>query len=148
MLRWWDHYHSGIAMVPQTPSHYRFTSHYDLNTTGSVTEHNGMRGRGQNSSVDSVLRLLSCVMQHGRFSWVDFSLVVLNMDSDSIPYSNSFGWKYKTRSSLHMYAFHHMDSKRSWYSCPRRVNGSNKNTPTTHHPWRQTVTTPTFGLNI
>ena len=31
--------------------------------------------------------------------------------------------------------------KRSWRSCPRRVNAGNKNTPSTHHPWRRNVTT-------
>ena len=27
--------------------------------------------------------------------------------------------------------------KRSWHSCPRRVNAGNKNTPSTHHPQRR-----------
>ena len=31
--------------------------------------------------------------------------------------------------------------KRSWRSCPRQVNAGNKNTPSTHHPRRQNVTT-------
>ena len=31
--------------------------------------------------------------------------------------------------------------KRSWRSCPRRVNAGNKNTPSTHHPRRRNVTT-------
>ena len=33
--------------------------------------------------------------------------------------------------------------KRSWRSCPRRVNAGNKNTPSTHHPRRWNVTTLT-----
>ena len=36
--------------------------------------------------------------------------------------------------------------KRSWRSCPRRVNAGNKNTPSTHHPWRRNVTTLMVGL--
>ena len=36
--------------------------------------------------------------------------------------------------------------KRSWCSCPRRVNAGNKNTPSTHHPWRRNVTTLMVGL--
>ena len=36
--------------------------------------------------------------------------------------------------------------KRSWRSCPRRVNAGNKNTPSMHHPWRQNVTTLMVGL--
>ena len=40
----------------------------------------------------------------------DFSLGV-NMDSNSIPPKNSFGWEYKSRSSLCTHAFHRMDSK-------------------------------------
>ena len=36
--------------------------------------------------------------------------------------------------------------KRSWRSCPRRVNASNKNTPSTHHPRRRNVTTLMVGL--
>ena len=36
--------------------------------------------------------------------------------------------------------------KRSWHSCPRRVNAGNKNTPSTHHPRRRNVTTLIFGL--
>ena len=36
--------------------------------------------------------------------------------------------------------------KRSWRSCPRRVNASNKNTPSMHHPRRRNVTTLTVGL--
>ena len=36
--------------------------------------------------------------------------------------------------------------KRSWRSCPRRVNAGNKNTPSTHHPRRQNVTTLMVGL--
>ena len=44
---------------------------------------------------------------------------------------NSFGWEYKPRSSLCTHAFHHMDSiKRSWRSCPRRVNAGSKKTHT------------------
>ena len=31
-------------------------------------------------------------------------------------------------------------------SCPRRVNAGNKNTPSTHHPRRQNVTTLMVGL--
>ena len=30
--------------------------------------------------------------------------------------------------------------KRSWHSCPRRVNAGNKSTPSMHHPWRRNVT--------
>ena len=36
--------------------------------------------------------------------------------------------------------------KRSWRSCPRRVNAGNKNTPSTHHPRRWNVTTSLVGL--
>ena len=36
--------------------------------------------------------------------------------------------------------------KRSWRSCPRRVNTGNKNTPSTHHPWRRNVTTLMVGF--
>ena len=36
--------------------------------------------------------------------------------------------------------------KRSWRSCPRRVNAGNKNTPSTHHPRRLNVTTLMVGL--
>ena len=36
--------------------------------------------------------------------------------------------------------------KRSWRSCPRRVNASNKNTPSMHHPRRRNVTTLMVGL--
>ena len=36
--------------------------------------------------------------------------------------------------------------KRSWRSSPRRVNGGNKNTPSTHHPRRRNVTTLMAGL--
>ena len=36
--------------------------------------------------------------------------------------------------------------KRSWRSCPRRVNAGNKNTPSTHHPRRWNVTTLMAGL--
>ena len=36
--------------------------------------------------------------------------------------------------------------KRSWRSRPRRVNASNKNTPSMHHPQRQNVTTSMVGL--
>ena len=36
--------------------------------------------------------------------------------------------------------------KRSWRSCPRRVNAGNKNTPSTHHPRRRNVTTLMVGL--
>ena len=36
--------------------------------------------------------------------------------------------------------------KRSWRSCPRRVNASNKNTPSTHHPRNRNVTTLMVGL--
>ena len=36
--------------------------------------------------------------------------------------------------------------KRSWRSCPRRVNAGNKNTPSTHHPRRPNVTTLMVGL--
>ena len=36
--------------------------------------------------------------------------------------------------------------KRSWCSCPRRVNAGNKNTPSTHHPRRRNVTTLMVGL--
>ena len=35
--------------------------------------------------------------------------------------------------------------KRSWHSCPRRVNAGKKNTPSMHHPRRRNVITP--GLN-
>ena len=36
--------------------------------------------------------------------------------------------------------------KRSWRSCPRRVNAGNKITPSTHHPRRRNVTTLMVGL--
>ena len=36
--------------------------------------------------------------------------------------------------------------KRSWRSCPRRVNAGNINTPSTHHPRRWNVTTLMVGL--
>ena len=36
--------------------------------------------------------------------------------------------------------------KRSWRSCPRRVNAGNKNTPSTHHPRIRDVTTLMVGL--
>ena len=36
--------------------------------------------------------------------------------------------------------------KRSWRSCPRRVNAGNKNTLSTHHPRRRNVTTLMVGL--
>ena len=36
--------------------------------------------------------------------------------------------------------------KRSWRSCPRRVNAGNKNTRSTHHPRRRNVTTLMVGL--
>ena len=36
--------------------------------------------------------------------------------------------------------------KRSWRSCPRRVNAGKKNTPSTHHPRRRNVTTLMVGL--
>ena len=36
--------------------------------------------------------------------------------------------------------------KRSWRSCPRRVNAGNKNTPSTHHPRRRNVTTLMVGF--
>ena len=36
--------------------------------------------------------------------------------------------------------------KRSWRSCPRRVNAGNKNTPSMHHPRRRNVTTLVVGL--
>ena len=36
--------------------------------------------------------------------------------------------------------------KRSWHSCPRQVNASNKNTPSMHHPQRRNVTTSMVGL--
>ena len=38
--------------------------------------------------------------------------------------------------------------KRSWRSCPRRVNASNVNTPSMHHPQRRNVTTSVIGLKI
>ena len=36
--------------------------------------------------------------------------------------------------------------KRSWYSCPRWVNASNKDTPSMHHPRRLNVATSMVGL--
>ena len=69
----------------------------------------------------------------------DFSLGV-NMGSNSIPPKNSFGWEYKPRSSLCTRISSH-GLKRSWRSCPRRVNAGNKNTPSTHHSRRRNVTT-------
>ena len=36
--------------------------------------------------------------------------------------------------------------KRSWRSCPRRMNAGNKNTPSTHHAQRRNVTTLMVGL--
>ena len=36
--------------------------------------------------------------------------------------------------------------KRSWNSCPRRVNAGNKNTPSMHHPRRRNVTTLMVGV--
>ena len=36
--------------------------------------------------------------------------------------------------------------KRSWRSCPRRVNAGNKSTPSMHHPRRRNVTTLMVGL--
>ena len=36
--------------------------------------------------------------------------------------------------------------KRSWYSCPRRLNAGNKNTPNMHDPRRQNVTTSMVGF--
>ena len=36
--------------------------------------------------------------------------------------------------------------KRSWHSCPRRVDASNKNIPSMHHPQGQNVTTSMVGL--
>ena len=37
-------------------------------------------------------------------------------------------------------------TKRSWHSCPRRMNAGNKNTTSTHHPRRQNVNTIMVGL--
>ena len=36
--------------------------------------------------------------------------------------------------------------KRSWHSCPRWMNASNKNTPSMHHPRRRNVTTSMVGF--
>ena len=36
--------------------------------------------------------------------------------------------------------------QRSWHSCPRRVNASNKNTSSMHHPQRRNVTASMVGL--
>ena len=36
--------------------------------------------------------------------------------------------------------------KRSWYICHGRVNVGNKNTASTHHPWRRNVVTSMVGL--
>ena len=36
--------------------------------------------------------------------------------------------------------------QRSWHSCPRRVNASNKNTSSVHHPQRRNVTASMVGL--
>ena len=58
---------------------------------------------------------------------------------------NYFGWEYKPRSSLCTHTFHDR-LKGSWRSCPRRVNASNKNTPSTHHPRRQNVPNSMVGL--
>ena len=67
-----------------------------------------------------------------------FSLGV-NMGSNSIPPKTPSD----ERSSLCTHVFHRTDS---WRSCPRRVNASNKNTPSTHHPRRRNVTTLMVGL--
>ena len=63
------------------------------------------------------------------------------------PQKSSFGWEYKLRSSrcIHVCIPSH-GLQRSWHSCPRWVNASNKKTPSMHHPWRQNVTTSMVGL--
>ena len=72
----------------------------------------------------------------GKFSGRgDFSLGV-NMGSNSIPPQNLSDESTNSSHGL----------KRSWCSCPRWVNAGNKNTPSTHHPWRRNVTTLMVGL--
>ena len=74
----------------------------------------------------------------------DFSLG-LNMDYDSIR-QKLFGIKYKPRSGLYHTCFPWHGLKRSWRSCPRRVNVGNKNSSSMHHPRRRNVTTSMAGL--
>ena len=60
---------------------------------------------------------------------------------------NSFRWEYEPSCSLCTHVFHHTDPL-PWRSCPRRVNASNKNTPSMHHSRRGNVTTSMVGLKF
>ena len=75
----------------------------------------------------------------------DYSLGV-NMGSESIPKKNLFRVRVYTEIySAHIcIPWHRL--KRSWRSCPRRVNAGNKNTPSMHHPRRRNVATSIAGL--
>ena len=59
---------------------------------------------------------------------------------------NSFGWKYKLRSSLCTHAFHRTDSKDPDVHILDGWMPATKNTPSTHHPWRRNETTLMVGL--
>ena len=61
------------------------------------------------------------------FQWRGFFSLELTWVLTPFP-QNSFRWEYKLRSSLCIHAFHLKDLKRSWHSCPRQMNASNKNT--------------------
>ena len=98
---------------------------------------------GQNSSVGKVLGWLSCVMQqHGfdpplrRIFQVE-GIFFLELTWVLTPW-----WENKPRSSLCIPSH---GLKWSWHSCPRQVNGGNKNTSTMHHPQKQNVTSSMVG---
>ena len=61
-------------------------------------------------------------------------------------HQNLFEWECKPRSSPYTHAFHQHRLKRSWRSCPRRVNAGDKNTPSMHQSRRRIVTTSIVGL--
>ena len=125
--------------------------------SSTVANHTGIGGR--NSSVGSVLGSLSCVMQRREFDpalsfrWrVFFFSLRVNMSSDSIPPPPPPPPRKNSRMRVYTEVWS-VDTcipsqglKRSW-SCPRRVNAGNKNTPSMHHPRRQNVTTSIVGIN-
>ena len=101
--------------------------------------------RGRNSSLVvfglSVHSVAGSTLLWGKFSGRgDFSLGV-NMVSNSIPPKT-----LSDESINRGLVCAHMHSKRSWRSCPRRMNAGNKNTPSEHHPRRRNVTTLMVGL--
>ena len=103
---------------------------------------------GRNSSLVvfglAVHSVAGSILLWGKFSGRgDFSLGV-NMGSNSIPPKTLSDESINRGLAVHTCISSH-GLKRSWHSCPRRVNAGNKNTPSTRHPWRQNVTTLMVG---